>query len=63
LLLLAVLLTTIGLEACTDADREAMFSTDRAPLAGRCDPQPGYPPPLERPGCEYLQVGKSGRTK
>ncbi|MEJ0069238.1 MAG: hypothetical protein WDO24_11505 [Pseudomonadota bacterium] len=41
--------------ACTEADRDAMFSSDRAPLVGRCDPQPGYPPPSERPGCEYIQ--------
>jgi hypothetical protein len=60
-LLVGVLLTTSALEACTPADREAMFSTDRAPLVGRCDEQPGYPDPRERPGCEYRTTTSRGR--
>jgi hypothetical protein len=51
------------LGACTEADREAMFSTDRAPLVGKCDPQPGYPPPIQRPGCEYAQYGNGGHNR
>ena len=62
-LLAGVLLALGGLEACTAADRDAMFSAERAPLAGPCDPQPGYPPPSERPGCQYRQGGGSGRVK
>jgi hypothetical protein len=57
------LLAPGGLASCTAGDREAMFSSDRAPLVGRCDPQPGYPPPSERPGCEYRQYGGGGRGK
>jgi len=49
------------LGACTEADREAMFSTEKAPLVGRCDPQPGYPPPEQRPGCEYMQSSQGRR--
>ena len=56
LVLSAVLLLGSGvLSACTEADRDAMFSSDRAPLVGKCDPQPGYPPPSQRPGCESAQ--------
>ncbi len=55
ILILVTMLTSIVLVSCTEADRAAMFSTDRAPLVGKCDPQPGYPPPSERPGCEYYQ--------
>ncbi len=55
ILLVFGMLTSSLLVACTEADRDAMFSSDRAPLVGRCDPQPGYPPPSERPGCEYIQ--------
>jgi hypothetical protein len=54
-LLIVLLLAPSALTSCTEADREAMFSSDRAPLVGKCDPQPGYPPPAERPGCEYVQ--------
>jgi len=60
-LLLAVILLGAGLAACTEGDRDAMFSTARPPQVGRCDPQPGYPPPSERAGCEYMQGGRSGR--
>jgi len=61
LVLAALLLCGLVAASCTEADREAMFSTDRAPLVGQCDPQPGYPPPSERPGCEYMQGGRSNR--
>ena len=58
ILLTAVVLLASGtLNACTEADRDAMFSTNRAPLVGKCDPQPGYPPPSMRPGCENTQGG------
>jgi hypothetical protein len=62
-LALAALLLLCGplVASCTEADREAMFSTDRPPQVGRCDPQPGYPPPSERPGCEAAQGGRSSR--
>lgn len=61
-LALAILvLSGLVMASCTEADREAMFSSDRAPLVGKCDPQPGYPPPNERPGCEYMQGGRSMR--
>ena len=50
-----VLLGSGLLTACTEADRDAMFSTDKPPLVGRCDPQAGYPPPSQRPGCEAAQ--------
>jgi hypothetical protein len=67
MLKLALLCCLVGLgpcllAACTEADRETMFSSDRAPLVGRCDPQPGYPPPQERPGCEYVQGGRTGHV-
>jgi hypothetical protein len=52
-----VLLGSGLLTACTEADRDAMFSTDKPPLVGKCDPQPGYPPPSQRPGCENVQGG------
>ena len=61
--LAGLILAASVLAACTEADREAMFSSQRAPLVGRCDPQPGYPPPSERPGCEAMQGGKAGRGK
>jgi hypothetical protein len=61
LLLAAVLATGLVATSCSEADRAAMFSTDRAPLVGKCDPQPGYPPPYQRPGCEYVQGGPKGR--
>ena len=48
------------LASCTAADREAMFSTDRAPQVGRCDPQPGYPDPSVRKGCESQQTVSRG---
>jgi len=57
------LLAAGPLAACTEADREDMFSSHRAPLVGRCDPQPGYPPPYQRPGCEYMQGGPGGTMK
>jgi hypothetical protein len=60
LVLAALLLCGLVAASCSEADREAMFSSDRAPLVGRCDPQPGYPPPSERPGCETMQ-GHSSR--
>ncbi len=60
-LIAGALLVAGGLACCTEGDREKMFSTERAPLIGRCDPQPGYPPPSERPGCEYKQGGRAGR--
>ena len=59
-LIALALLASPLLGACTQADRDAMFSTDRAPLVGRCDPQPGYPPPIQRPGCEYVQTTRGG---
>ncbi|MBI3517433.1 MAG: hypothetical protein HY060_25660 [Proteobacteria bacterium] len=59
-LIIGTLLAAGGLAACTAADREAMFSTDRAPLIGRCDRQPGYPDPSVRPGCENAKVGRAG---
>ncbi len=61
--LAGLLLAASLLVACSEADREAMFSTQRAPLVGRCDPQAGYPPPAERPGCEARQYGKGGYSK
>ncbi len=61
LALAALLLCGLLATSCTEADREAMFSSDRAPLVGKCDPQAGYPPPSERPGCEYMQGGRSNR--
>ncbi len=63
LLLAALLGSGLVAASCTEADREAMFSTQRAPLVGKCDPQPGYPPPSERPGCEYVQGGRSARSQ
>jgi hypothetical protein len=61
-MLRAVVFTTLMLcAACTEADREPMFSTQRPPQVGRCDPQPGYPPPEQRPGCESAQI--TGRGK
>jgi hypothetical protein len=57
-LIVVAMLTSSVLAACTEADRDAIFSTRRAPQVGSCDPQPGYPPPSERPGCEAAQ-GKS----
>jgi hypothetical protein len=58
----AVVFTILMLcAACTEADRERMFSTERAPLIGRCDAQPGYPPPEQRPGCEAQQITSRGR--
>jgi len=63
LLLAALLGSGLVAASCTEADREAMFSSNRAPLVGKCDPQPGYPPPSERPGCEYVQGGRSGRSQ
>lgn len=62
-LLIGLLLGSSVLWSCTEADREAMFSTERAPLVGRCDPQAGYPPPSQRPGCEYRQGGPGGTIK
>jgi hypothetical protein len=59
LMLAALLLSGQMLASCTEADRDAMFSTQRAPLVGQCDPQPGYPPPIQRPGCEYLQYSNA----
>lgn len=47
--------------ACTEADRERMFSTKRAPLMRPCDVQPGYPPPDQRPGCEYVGINTGGK--
>jgi hypothetical protein len=47
--------------ACTEADREAMFSAKRAPLIAKCDEQPGYPPPHQRPGCEYFGITTGGK--
>ena len=58
-----LMLAASALAACTDADREAMFSGQRAPLVGRCDPQAGYPPPSQRPGCDTAQYGKNGYSK
>ena len=55
MLRLAVFTTLMLCAACTEEDRARMFSSERAPLVGRCDPQPGYPPPSQRPGCEYVQ--------
>jgi len=49
------------LTACTEADRESMFSARKPPVVGRCDPQPGYPPPEQRPGCEYNQAVSRGK--
>ena len=61
-MLRAVVFTTLMLcAACTEADRAPMFSTGRPPQVGRCDPQPGYPPPEQRPGCEAAQI--TGRGK
>ena len=60
-MLLAVMLTPLALGACSPADREKMLSTDRAPLVGRCDPQPGYPDPSVRKGCETQQLITRGR--
>lgn len=54
----------IGIAAvvgCTPEDRAPFFSTARPPMVGRCDPQPGYPPPEQRPGCENAQI--TGRGK
>ena len=63
-LLAGLLLMSAGaLVACTEADRQAMFSGQRAPLLGRCDPQVGYPPPSQRPGCETAQYGRNGYAK
>ena len=61
MLRVAIFATLMLCGACTEADREPMFSTQRAPLVGRCDPQPGYPPPAVRPGCEYTQTPGHGR--
>lgn len=46
--------------ACTEADREPIFSTRRAPLGHPCDPQPGHPPPHLRPGCEAAGINTTG---
>ncbi|HUA52797.1 MAG TPA: hypothetical protein VMB81_11570 [Candidatus Sulfotelmatobacter sp.] len=62
-LLIGLVLVPGVLWSCSEADRDAMFSTQRAPLVGACDPQPGYPPPSQRPGCEYIQGGPGGRMK
>jgi hypothetical protein len=55
----AVFMSLILCAGCTEADRAPMFSTARAPLVGRCDPQPGYPPPEQRPGCWDAQLNPS----
>jgi hypothetical protein len=51
----------LGAAACTQADREAMFSARQAPLIRKCDEQPGYPPVHMRPGCEYEAVSNRGK--
>ena len=57
---IASVLVLGALAACTAADRENMFSSERAPLVGRCDAQPGYPDPSVRKGCENrIETGRS----
>lgn len=61
MLRVAVLSAVFLCAACTQADREAMFSARQAPLIRKCDEQPGYPPVHTRPGCEYENVSNRGK--
>jgi hypothetical protein len=55
-------LLALGLIAsCTEGDRAKIFSAEKPPMVGRCDPQPGYPDPSQRPGCEYTTTTGRGR--
>ena len=47
--------------ACTEDDRARMLSSQRAPLVGRCDEQPGYPPVSQRRGCEGVGINTGGK--
>jgi hypothetical protein len=61
MLRLVVFTTLMLCAACTEADREPIFSTRRAPLVGVCDPQVGYPPPEQRKGCTGVGINTGGK--
>jgi hypothetical protein len=63
LLLAVTVLVSSPIAGCTEGDRAAMFSTARPPKVGRCDPQPGYPPPDQIPGCEAAQGTSGGSNR
>lgn len=55
----AVLASLLLCGACTEADRDAMFTTKKT-LIRKCDEQPGFPPVNQRPGCEYEGINTGG---